>query len=135
MKTSPSLFAGFIALCAALAMAGGLTIVDSSRTARLKRLDVKGLRDLQRLSTAIDNFRNKAGRLPETLEQAARDQNASAIDLEDAAQRPYEYRIKDDASYELCARFDANDVGGYLYGVPGGGKHPAGRYCFCFGAR
>lgn len=132
MKISPSLFAGFIAFSVALAIAGGLTIIDSPRTSRLKRLDVKRLRDLQGLSAAINTFKSKTHGLPETLDQVTREQSAVAINLRDDAQQPYEYRVKDDASYELCARFDANDGGGYAYGVPGGGKHPAGRYCFGF---
>jgi hypothetical protein len=133
MKAPPSLFAGFIAVCVILAITGGLSIMDSPEIARFKKLDEKRLRDLQGLSNAINGFRGKTHNLPETLEQLAQDQNWVTLKLHDDAQHPYDYLVKDDASYELCARFDAASEGrGYNYGGVGSGKHPAGRYCFSF---
>jgi len=134
MTISGRLFVGFIAVCVLLAAAAGLSIMDNPQLARFKRLDDKRVRELQSLSNAINIFRGKTHKLPESLDQLAQDQGLQQLKFHDDEGQPYEYRVKDDAGYELCARFDAASDGGAgtVYGLPGGAKHPAGRHCFNF---
>jgi hypothetical protein len=133
MRRAASLYALFIAAGVAVAVAGGISIMDSPQTARFKRLDDKRLRDLQSLSQAINAYRAKTHKLPESLAQLAQDQGLARLNLQDDENEPYDYRVKDEAAYELCARFKtASDGRVNYYGALGEAKHPAGYYCFSF---
>jgi hypothetical protein len=134
MRLASTLFLGFVTATSLLALAAGLSIMDNPQATRFKRLDHQRLQDLRALANAIELYRKKSHKLPETLEQLAKDLSLQRVKLVDLEQRAYVYRVKGDAAYELCAHFDmaaddANDAS-IPYGFQISAKHPAGDHCF-----
>lgn len=133
MRRSATLFLAFVAAAALVAGAAGLSIMDGPQAARFKRLDAQRLQDLRALGNAIDAYKRKIHKLPESLDVLAQDSPLQRLKLQDPEQRSYVYRVKSETAYELCAHFDmAADENAAPYGFPGGAKHPAGDHCFGF---
>jgi len=131
MRRSATLFLAFVVAAALAAGAAGVSIMDNPQAARFKRLDAQRLQDLRALGNAIDGYKRKTHKLPESLDVLAQDSPLQRLKLLDPEQKAYVYRAKGEAAYELCAHFDmAADENATPYGFPGGAKHPAGDHCF-----
>jgi hypothetical protein len=93
--------------------------------------DERRIADLQRLSHAIDAFRQRENVLPASLPRVPPDLAAPIHTFDPVTNRPYDYRPLGPLSYELCASFDAAG--------PDERRdtwwHDAGRYCFPLEAR
>jgi hypothetical protein len=127
-------FAIVASITVAIAVACGFVVIGSPSTRRLARFDEQRLRDLQTIAREIQLMTedpNKKGTLkeslPKTLDEAtlrARDERVNPRDPETG--EPYAYRVKDETTYELCARFARKrDWDSRIFW-----NHPAGAHCF-----
>jgi len=108
-------------------------VLPSPWEARKQKLDDVRVRDLNALTNAIAGYaRNNEGRLPAKLSdmQNFTPQQNITVGLRDpVTAAPYEYAVKDETNYELCATFEATgpDISAsYLVSW----RHEAGRRCF-----
>jgi hypothetical protein len=108
-------------------------VLPSPWEARKQKLDDVRVRDLNALTSAIAGYaRNNDGRLPAKLSdmQNSTPQQNITVGLRDpVTAAPYEYAVKDEKNYELCATFEATgpDISAsYLVSW----RHEAGRRCF-----
>jgi len=133
-------FALWAVFLVALIVWGGLTLIGSPATERLRRIDEQRLNDLRGIRRALERLCvNRSGDrprlmadLPETLAELdlrARRGDAVpwALALTDPVTAiPYEYRLVGGTVFEVCARFD----------LPRNRRwepfwnHPAGQHCF-----
>lgn len=91
---------------------GGLLLAGSPGTARSTRLDDQREGDLHAISRAIDIYWSQEQELPANLEDLSRRREVGLRSIRDPeTDRPYEYRITGEKSYELCAVFDSEDRG------------------------
>lgn len=117
-----------------LAIGWGFRLVGSPATRRLERFDEQRVRDLQTIAREIQWMvldRNEKGTLkealPATLEQAAEMARGQQINLRDPeTDEPYGYTVKNETTFELCARFS----GERRRGREVFWNHPAGSQCF-----
>jgi hypothetical protein len=116
----------------------GLMASGSPRSARLHELDAQRIRDLRQIWSQLEKERRDGRVLPATLEGLARrpPEFGPPITLRDRVTgRPYEYRLVDSATVELCATFATADStapegsGGYA-SEDSWWKHGRGRTCF-----
>jgi hypothetical protein len=116
-----------VVLVAGIAVGAGLWLAGSPADARLQRLDLQRVADLQQASRAIDAFWTETGRLPARLE----DLPGAAEVLRAAESRGgYTYRVLDAGRYELCATFDRPGTGTAGRPTPEFWAHEAGRRCY-----
>jgi len=124
-----SLMAGVSLLAVIVLTAGGFWSLGSPYKQRTLRADYKRVQDLYQVSDAIHSRWVSGSRpLPRHLEELPR---ATVSDpLTGAA---YEYRVKDDVQYDLCATFSlaSDEAAGHFLGK---WRHPAGHYCFALSA-
>jgi hypothetical protein len=106
MKVSSShLFAGIATAATAVAVIAGLAVIGSPTEQRLKRLDKRRLTNLQSIAREIDSRWQNQKSLPRDLE--ALGQSRAWLVLSDPVTGvPYEYRVTDNGTYELCATFE-----------------------------
>lgn len=116
--------------------------VGSPSRARLERADEERVADLEKLVRAVRSYHARHHALPKDLTLVYPDSDTSEADLRDPGTgRPYEYRIVDPKTFEVCATFatdqsHAESDGRYpgLEPMPFW-KHHAGRQCYAFPAR
>ncbi|MFI5020522.1 MAG: hypothetical protein ACHQRJ_02560 [Alphaproteobacteria bacterium] len=133
MRVAPSsLFAIFMSVVVAGAIAASLSLMESPAQARLKKNDAARVRELLILSKAIEKYQRIHKQLPRESLDILREPDpfTSNVRLKDASGQPYEYAIKDATTYELCAHFDTVADEGTSSYDPNGWKHGSGRYCF-----
>ncbi len=117
----------------------GFSVLGSPRTQRLYKYDDQKVSDLMSLTSAVQNYYSMKGILPKDFtELKAVSYYVNENDTQ--TQKPYEYRVLDKTSYEVCAQFNkaSNDRAGESRGsliaptLYGGTSwtHPAGRHCF-----
>jgi hypothetical protein len=129
------LVAAIAAVCVSVAV--GLKLLGSPSEERARKLDDRRVEDLQRLATAVDLYRSRAGHLPSSLEEVRRDL-PNDMSRDPVTEQPYGYRLISVDKYELCADFQRaseadRGYGGYDYGGSAGmgfWSHPAGHRCF-----
>ncbi len=136
MKNPPALkaFIAIIVTIMTVTALSGLWVSGSPAKERARRLDDRRLSDLQSITNAIDNWYSLNKKLPSSLDELAssRDSYVSSI-MDPATNTPYEYRITDATSYQLCSTFDtdSNADGQAAMPVANPGskfwEHPAGR--------
>lgn len=117
-------------LAIVVSIASGIAIIGSPGTGRAERLDATRVRDLQGLMNATDFYWARNGRLPQTLSELDRDPRSAVSTTDPVTGSPYEYRILDDDSYELCATFDRPSDGALLGPDSPFWRHGSGRQCF-----
>lgn len=117
-----------------LAVAWGFVLVGSPATRRLERFDEQRLQDLQTIAREIQLMvedPNEKGTLkealPKTLAEAASRASDERVNPRDPETgEPYGYTVKNDTTYELCAKFSRpRDWDSRVFW-----NHPAGAYCF-----
>ena len=129
-----TVFSIVLSLVVVGAVAWGVVVVGSPSTARLQRLDLRRLEDLQTIFREVQSLCRdpdvkhelKRG-LPETLDELAALARSERISLTDPATgERYVYAVRDGTSYELCATFALerdSDVEVFW-------NHAPGRHCF-----
>lgn len=113
----------------------GLWIAGAPARVRLEALDTRRQNDLSAISNHVILFRDQNHRAPTSLDEVLATQpGASAVRFRDPVTHlPYDYRVVDSLSFELCAVFDRADST-----APYGGefspfwRHDRGRQCFTF---
>ena len=142
-------FAAIAAAIFGLSLTLGFVMVESPFAARLRRFDERRVSDLQAIVNAIERMAverefyggHRTARLkrplPQSLDQlnewlrADFSREVALFDPQTA--KPYEYRVKSETTYELCAEFSLSVVTGeasWSYGSSREWNHPPGRHCF-----
>lgn len=133
----------WIACFAVLAViVAGFFVAGSPFRQRLVRFDGQKINDLSGIQWQIVNYWQQKGKLPVALGDLRDDISGYAPSLDPQTKEPYEYSIRGELSFELCADFNlpssdaqknsepyARPVG--PYGETGESwDHDAGRHCF-----
>lgn len=89
------------------ALAGSLFVVESPTEARNRKLDSMVVIDFNEIDQAINIYYSENKKLPKTLVTLQEDISfLRDNDLQDpVTNKPYEYKITGDKTYELCASF------------------------------
>jgi len=133
MKHSATLFAVLSAIAMIAAVVAGLIAIGSPSEFRMRRFDERRANDLASISGAVRTYRLTHESLPQKLGDL---EAAITYSLKDPVGRPYEYAIKDEFSYELCAEFDTTtDTLTATRFRSVFEKHGSGRQCFTQEAR
>jgi hypothetical protein len=133
MKQSATLFAALSAIAMIAAVVTGLIVIGSPSEFRMRRFDERRANDLASISGAVRTYRLTHENLPQKLGDL---EAAITYSLKDPVERPYEYAVKDEFSYELCAEFDTTTE--TLSATRFSSvfeKHGSGRQCFTQEAR
>jgi hypothetical protein len=131
MKQPATLFAVLSAIAMTAAVVIGLFVIGSPSEFRMRRFDERRANDLASISGAVRTYRLTHENLPQKLGDL---EPAVTYSLQDPVGRSYEYAIKDEFSYELCAEFDTTtDTLTRFRSVFE--KHGSGRQCFTQEAR
>ncbi|MBU2472816.1 hypothetical protein KKE74_02170 [Patescibacteria group bacterium] len=123
-------------------MITGFFVIGSPKTERLRRFDQERTSDLESIQwQIIENWRRKEV-LPENLNNLKDEISGYQAPNDPQTNEPYEYIIKGENSFELCATFNlASDeldketrsrvpIPGNTKNPSWNWKHPAGRKCF-----
>ncbi|HLW16356.1 MAG TPA: hypothetical protein VKV69_03230, partial [Actinomycetota bacterium] len=103
----------------------GFASIGSPSTQRMLRADQKRVQDLYQVSDKIHNLWTSQHKLPEHLDALM------GVPLADPITRlPYEYNLKSETSYELCATFAAASADAEGASRARAWAHPAGKHCF-----
>lgn len=116
----------------------GMVIAGAPASVRREALDQRRVNELFTLSNDIIGFRETQGRAPESLsELLARQPGVTATHIQDpVTHAPYEYRVVDSLTFELCATFDRPDSTSPWRGQSTVfWRHGAGRTCYTFAFR
>lgn len=112
----------------------GFAVLGSPQTQRLFKYDDQKINDLININNAVDNYYSMRQVLPKDFaELATINYYMSVVDAE--TQKPYEYIVTGNNSYQLCAEFNkaSNEDTVSSQAYPMGGfswTHGAGRHCF-----
>src|SRR5262245_61065930 len=114
----------------------GLVLAGSPATRRHERLDEQRLQDLQTIASEIqsmvvhpypDRKRELKEPLPRTLDEAIQRARGARLNPRDPETgEPYRYTVKNETTYELCARFTRKRESDFRVFW----NHPAGEHCF-----
>lgn len=126
--------AGIIIVLAAII--GGFLIVGSPSHQRALRFDAQRVNDLQNIQYQVLNYWQNKGKLPASLADM-KNSFSGYIPMDPDTKAQYEYSIKSDKSFDLCATFVAksdveNQSQAYPVsdGIASNWKHEAGHACF-----
>ena len=120
------------------AIVWGFVLAGSPATRRLERLDEQRLQDLQTIAREIqsmvvypyaypDRKRELKEPLPGTLDEAVQRARGARLNPRDPETgEPYRYTVKNETTYELCARFTRQRESDFRVFW----NHPPGEYCF-----
>ena len=125
------LIASGVSVIVIAAVVIGILLLDSPAQARLRRMDERRVSDLRVLSIAVDAYWTREGRLPVSLDELSVEERIVGELIDPETAQPYEYRVIDDGTYELCATFaldTESDDRDYLYRSIW--FHGPGRECF-----
>ncbi len=134
-------------LYGALAVVGvvvvwGFTLIGSPSFNRKLSADRNRMEDLQRLSNGIAQYFDEQKKFPEKLADLDKLRYSYGRDLrleDPATKRPYDFKVKDPYSYELCAEFELTSEEAEIekrpynyYGSRTTWDHGVGHNCFSF---
>lgn len=107
-RSSAERVVGFtIAGLGIVAVVGGLFLTGSPESARREEFDDVRVNDLDRIAATIDQVWDQREALPDDLEALARERGVVLRSVRDPrTERPYEYRVTGERTYELCAVFE-----------------------------
>lgn len=106
----------------------GFFVVGSPSEERAKQLDLRRVSDLTNLQYQIAYYWQAKERLPSVLSDIKDDIRGIFVPVDPETNNAYEYSIKSDNQFELCATFARPGTG---YAMPGQEwKHDVGRTCF-----
>jgi hypothetical protein len=116
-------FAAVAFLGASTALICGLTAAGTPAVQRKIEADNRRVQDLQTLARTLSPMPTLPQSLPERPGLRVKDPDTGV---------PYEYRLKSDKEYELCATFTTSGDAGVQQYTSGFWTHPKGRACFAF---
>lgn len=94
----------------AVSVIAGFFVVGSPGEERLYRFDEQRLQDLQMLQGEVVYYWQRKGELPQALEMLEDDIRGVRVPFDPENGAPYEYSVKGELMFELCATFArAND--------------------------
>lgn len=108
----------------------GLFIIGSPGEQRAIRLDERRVEDLRGISRSVDLYWTRQGSLPATFDEVAELLGAFDVPVDPETSMPYEYRILEGSSYQLCAGFSRESAGGGRRLTDPFWSHARGRQCF-----
>lgn len=117
----------------------GFFFVGSPSEQRMIRLDAKRVEDLSVIQNEATNYFSLKRELPAKLEDLNNSVSGFIAPTDPSTKAVYEYNLKADLEFELCAVFEAKSLEGqssaypmYYYGNAYGQNwdHAAGRVCF-----
>jgi NADH:ubiquinone oxidoreductase subunit 6 (subunit J) len=117
----------------------GFVVMGSPQTQRMKRFDQQRISDLQNIQFQIINHWQSVGRLPETIDTLNDSISGYVAPVDPKTDESYEYRVKSEIVFELCANFDLKSEGNtklhrgtyYPYGnLDSNWEHKKGIMCF-----
>lgn len=134
-------FIGFIFLVVIATIVTGLIVVGSPQHARELRWDRERMNDLQYLQNEISYYWQRKGILPASLETLNDTMRGISVSRDPETGVMYEYMVKSDQSFTLCAAFSLpseegqGSIPGPLYGTKDPyssdtWEHGEGRTCF-----
>jgi hypothetical protein len=111
-------------------------VVGSPQQARLARLDVERISDLNSLMYSVENYYSTEETLPTSIGDIPSTQIDSQTLVDPSTKEVYGYEVVGERAYKLCATFDTDtqdptkprDGGGSYYDTDW--SHPKGEYCF-----
>jgi len=139
---APSIFSSAATVVVVAAVIAGFFAIGTPGEQRLGRLDQQRVVNLTLILAAIQSYQNRNKALPESLVMVQRSGWQSLILKDPVSGEPYEYKVRDEVSYDLCANFgtESNDADANMNGpsyVPPASPfwhHSRGRQCFTFHA-
>lgn len=132
------IFGIFVVILVVTVIIIGLVLVGSPAKERQRRFDAQRVNDLSQISSAIDQFVEKNGKLPTELTALTRPDvvryySISSI-TDPETTKPYQYVITGKLSYQLCANFSqqskAKNAFAQMSSYERAWQHPAGNKCF-----
>jgi hypothetical protein len=109
------------------AVATGLLMLDSPAVERTERLDDRRVADLSGIAGAVDLYWTRHGRLPESMDDLNREPGVTIVMTDPATNVPYEYRVVEGDTFEVCGAFDRPTPADQPAGL---WSHADGRQCF-----
>ncbi len=105
-------FVGAVIVSVIGVLLAGLWLGGSPAQERARRIDAARDKSLQSISNAIDQYYNTNARLPDDLDTLVRARETYWVDsiTDPESGEPYEYRIRTDTTYELCATFTTDST-------------------------
>ena len=130
----PKTMAIITAAVIAVSFIGSFFIVDSPAVSRARAFDQTRINNLNEIKYAVENHYRQFGVVPDTLDEL-REQNSYLNLTDPKTQKPYQYNVKSDEEFELCAEFETSnreitDRQDYAYGP--GFLHDQGLDCLEF---
>ncbi len=132
-SNTPRLIAIISSVIIGVSIISGFFIIGTPAEQRARRFDERRINDLQFLQIQVIDYWRREEKLPQSLD----DLYDNFIDLElprdPVSGKMYDYKIKDDKTFELCAEFALpsreEDIK-FKFGSRW--QHPAGYYCFSY---
>ncbi len=103
-------FFGVAIVAVLAAVVGGVLLMGSPSEQRQRQLDRRRVDDLQKIAAAIDVYRTRQQRLPASLDDLGQAPGRGPSFRDPATGLAYEYRVRGDSAYELCASFGRNSA-------------------------
>lgn len=130
-----------VAVVAAAAIISGFFIVGTPQDARLARLDVERVNDLQNIQSRVTSYWQAKRTLPSSLSAVSDLLMYGPVPIDPETGASYAYHATSALSFELCATFDKESRTGYartasvapegIKGMtPDTWQHGAGEVCF-----
>lgn len=138
----PKLFAWISSAVILIAIVAGFFVMGTPAEQRAKRFDEQRIQNLQMLQSEIINYWQAKETLPADLTVLKNDVTGFIPPTDPKKTEPYEYQVKGDLVFELCATFETTGedikTGAarrvYLepdyYGYEANWQHEVGRVCF-----
>lgn len=128
----PKIFGAISAVLIVASFVGAFFIIESPAVSRNKAYDSTRTQDLTNIKYAIDNYYSEYKKLPASLDELKKN-NAYLKLIDPETKKPYEYKISDEISYQLCTEFkysnkETADQEKYFYGTEF--SHDSGYNCF-----
>lgn len=112
---------------AAVAVAASFLMAGTPAERRAVRLDERRVSDLQHVSLAVETYWKREGRLPESMQEIARERRLDTSDP--VTGKAYTYEATGKTRYRLCAVFATDDSVRPSRPIAEWG-HGIGRECF-----
>ena len=117
-----------------LAVGYGISLAGSPLKQRAFQFDQRRISDLQNISSAVGTYWRNNEKLPLTFEDLKNQYSYIRSVADPVTQEPYEYIVRSETEYELCAVFetDSSDHGARVSKEPflDPWKHGIGKTCF-----
>jgi len=114
---------------------GAAFVLESPMKQRERRLDNRRLEDIWSIEGFIQRYAKKHGKLPQdmkALEEEALAAGTRRPPSDPVTQAPYEYKVLDEQSFQLCAVFSlpSRKESDYSYYPRWERAHDSGKQCF-----